>query len=38
MCRISMSWMRGLNFNKKDSERREVGLIHYYKRLEDCVT
>jgi len=25
-----------LNFNKKDSERREVGLLHvYYKRLEE---
>jgi len=29
---------RGLNFNEKDSERREVGLLHYYKRLEECVT
>jgi len=28
-----------LNFNKKDSERREVGLLHvYYKRLEERVT
>ena len=28
-----------LNFNKKDSERREVGLLHvYYKRLEERAT